>query len=713
MNTTAVGKVRAIFLEFVPDFHDFEDPPKILLDRELGYKRSSAEKIHEILGQFVTGVKEFATDEEARNAFSEVLGLTGFLSWREEAYLVEQLFAEKGDWLNFSHLIRDCLRGADTDAWENPLANLLDWLKARDCRASVTKILPTYFLFLWNPSKHFCTKSRFTDKFLRLLGESPLVQARPLTVDGYKHVLQVCDDLRQQFADWKPKDNIDLHSLAWVVTGGWDDIVPAQDTAPPPAPDQEPSTVDGQVSKRPNIPHNLILAGPPGTGKTHSLLKTYLSLFEEQVAEQPLDSFLLQECAELSWHEACLIGLRLLGHPATVQELAETGPVKARMVTRANKTYVTNTLWVSMANHTPENCDNVTIKQRNEPAMFWKNQDPTWQLVDGIENICPDLVELADKIRHYKPTSTFVRRYEFVTFHQSYSYEDFVEGIKPQMSGLEVDDEAVQITYAISPGIFTRLVRRAMADPFHSYALFIDEINRANISNVFGELITLLESDKRMTYNPLTKQWEGGVQVKLPYTHSAHPQESLFGVPDNLYVIGTMNTADRSIALLDMALRRRFTFSEMMPNPDLLTTRRVSTDDGGEIHLDKLLKAINQRIEYLFDRDHTIGHSYLMGVTTFDELVRIFQQKILPLLQEYFYGDWHKIQLVLGDLINSDDVDFRPKAHPNAIVSHIVQRPRRLLGLEDETYQDRRSYVVNDELSAESFRKIYQSFGTA
>ena len=107
------------------------------------------------------------------------------------------------------------------------------------------------------------------------------------------------------------------------------------------------------------------------------------------------------------------------------------------------------------------------------------------------------------------------------------------------------------------------------------------------------------------------------------------------------------------------------------------------------------------------DRDHTIGHSYLMNVKTLEDLERVFRQKIMPLLQEYFYGDWHKIQLVLGDLVGGEDVDYRPKAHPHAIVSHVVQRPKRLFGVEDEAYQDRRSYVVSEELSSESFIKIY------
>lgn len=461
---------------------------------------------------------------------------------------------------------------------------------------------------------------------------------------------------------------------------------------------------------RPDIPLNLILAGPPGTGKTHSLLSKYVPLFMEAVAEQTVDDYAYERCAEMSWYEVCAVGLAMLGHPANVQELAQTAPVRARMRLRANKKYLTNTLWTSMAYHTPEACENVSIGSRSEPPVFWKNEDPTWRLVDNFESIAPELVKLAEELRSYKPTSAVAHRHEFVTFHQSYSYEDFIEGIKPTMSEVEGDAEPGDLGYSIAPGIFVRMVRRAMADPLHAYALFIDEINRANISNVFGELITLLEADKRMAYNPASKEWEGGVRVKLPYTHSAHPQEPAFGIPNNLFVVGTMNTADRSIALLDLALRRRFTFEELMPDPQVLAkSEPITTEDGTIIQLGKILEAMNQRIEYLFDRDHTIGHSYLMGVRSLEDLESAFRQKIVPLLQEYFYGDWHKIQLVLADLVATEDTDFRPKAHPNAIVCHVVQRPKRLFNIDDDSYQDRRSYFVNDELSAESFVKIYQT----
>lgn len=173
------------------------------------------------------------------------------------------------------------------------------------------------------------------------------------------------------------------------------------------------------------------------------------------------------------------------------------------------------------------------------------------------------------------------------------------------------------------------------------YVLIIDEINRGNVSSVFGELITLIEDDKRLGRKE-------ALEITLPYS------KEKFGVPANLYIIGTMNTADRSVEALDTALRRRFSFVEMPPNYDILRDYSVSEDgkfklNDHELDLVELLRIINERIELLLDRDHLIGHSYFMNVDSPESLKEAFSKQIIPLLQEYFYGDYGKISLVLGE----------------------------------------------------------------
>ena len=266
-------------------------------------------------------------------------------------------------------------------------------------------------------------------------------------------------------------------------------------------------------------------------------------------------------------------------------------------------------------------------------------------------------------------------RIEFITFHQSYGYEEFIEGIKPVISNEddESEDESENnkesktnikiendVKYDIVDGIFKKFcdnARKAIIETHDNkenkepYVFIIDEINRGNISKIFGELITLIETTKRAGK-------EECISTKLPYSNEE------FTVPDNVYIIGTMNTADRSIALMDTALRRRFKFEEMLPNYDLLKDIFVE-DKGVKVNIGAMLKVINERIEYLYDREHTIGHAVFLEKgkdnridIDINKLENIFKKSIIPLLQEYFYEDYEKIRIVLGDNAKDEDEQF-------------------------------------------------------
>lgn len=244
-------------------------------------------------------------------------------------------------------------------------------------------------------------------------------------------------------------------------------------------------------------------------------------------------------------------------------------------------------------------------------------------------------------------------RYSFVTFHQSYGYEEFVEGLRPILNG---DAKSSEIQYEIRPGVFKKLCDQARQAPEQRFAMVIDEINRGNISKIFGELITLIEADKR---DPLDGS-PPPIEVTLAYSGEK------FSVPANVDIIGTMNTADRSLALLDTALRRRFDFVALMPDtraqpdpnaPDSAPLAGLAIKlDAGEIDVRHMLHRINERIEALYDRDHCIGHAYFTalaqipdGKERFDKLTSLFRNRIIPLLEEYFFEDWQKIRLVLAD----------------------------------------------------------------
>lgn len=280
-------------------------------------------------------------------------------------------------------------------------------------------------------------------------------------------------------------------------------------------------------------------------------------------------------------------------------------------------------------------------------------------------------------------------RFEFVTFHQSYAYEDFVEGIRPVT-------ENGMITYEVRPGVLKRLCDRAQRAPDKRFALFIDEINRGNVAKVFGELITLVEVDKRIRTDASGNRLASckGLEVTLPYSGER------FGVPANVDVIGTMNTADRSIALLDSALRRRFRFEELTPKPELLES--IDDEEGNAIDLRELLEAMNARLSRLLHRDQTLGHSYFYHVKSFDELRRVFAREILPFLQEAFYDDWRQIRYVLADQAVEAELQLVRARTQSAAVLFPKADPIEIG--DGEAFE----VIREDDITADAIRKIYE-----
>jgi len=470
--------------------------------------------------------------------------------------------------------------------------------------------------------------------------------------------------------------------------------------------DAMPTKYNGQQKDKVNFPLNQILYGPPGTGKTYNTIAKAIEIIELRRVEK-------EEIKDEEKRKAL---------KKQFDKYVQSGQIK--FVT-FHQSYGYEEFVEGLKAYTEDK----NIHYRVEDGIFKEickrikecKEHKKWKVPQISEDRFDKLYDIyAANLPNYAKNETSNKKLKTSDGYEFYLYKNTAQGIEARSASsadgkpmpmskdslkkilFDQDNSKSSYRYGTHPDAVLEDMLSTMP-----YVLIIDEINRGNISKIFGELITLIEPSKRLGA-------DDELMVELPYSqHKREEEKEKFGVPSNLYIIGTMNTADRSIALMDTALRRRFEFVEMMPEYDKLNKTII---EG--INIGKMLKTINDRIEYLYDRDHTIGHAYFMSLkdsADISELASIFKNKILPLLQEYFYDDWEKIRLVLGDnqkeknkKTNSDD---KQEKNETVFITKEEKNASDLFGEEIEDMKVKVSYGINHEAfnNPQSYIEIYPS----
>ena len=423
------------------------------------------------------------------------------------------------------------------------------------------------------------------------------------------------------------------------------------------------------ADKTPVIPLNQILFGAPGTGKTYHTKKMAVEIINGKKAQDRSREEINEEYEQLI--EAGQIVFTTFHQSLSYEDFIEG--IKPETIDGNVAYEVKDGIFKSIC----KNAFSKEITSDNFEVVYQK-------LLDEIDNSVDNKLVL-ETLVHAKEFTIYKNSKNNIRFHSNTekAYEAVIKK--------EVLEHYLKTGEALDWAPYTKSVANYIIEKYNyiqneaiepkKHVLIIDEINRGNVSAIFGELITLLEEDKRKG-NP------EHTEVKLPYSGDN------FSVPNNVYIIGTMNTADRSVEALDTALRRRFSFVEMQPNPEILS-------EVENVDLSKLLETINQRIEVLIDKDHQIGHSYFIGIQGLEDLKRTFKDKIIPLLEEYFYGDFGKIGLVLGGAF------IEPVENKTTFPKNFEYEKNFL--------EDKKIYHItsSDKWDEDAFKSIYGELGDA
>ena len=696
-------RVKAIF----PTFERFDKGDEDFTKSERNYKLEIIELFNK---EIQTGLSSLPADEDGQAELGrKIISLftrklsdgkpQNLVGWRYFEFVHNLDTAEQSQ---FARLTASLLYGSEElSSRVDQFVSGLGSLSGKDQKnwAAMSRSVTSFLLMLSNPQDHVIIKTNeFRHAFQAFLNQK--IPNRNLTGEDYLEIQKFLYALRKEMIEsgLAPRDLIDVQSFIWVGDQDYNKENQMSD---------EMDTSENAIETPSQQPKNQILYGAAGTGKTYHTINKALEIIDPKFLVENIDNrealkdrfdqlMKMKQIRFVTFHQSFsyedfVEGIRaknndkgeLYYEPAggvfkeicdkaigkvissIEQEINLSGKKFWKMSLGDAKTeqhvydycIENNALLLGWGHNLDysgcKDYDQIVSKMTQNGLSDYLDKNPSAAgFVDRFKN----KIKIGDLVVVSEGNYRFRAIGEVTSDYERYKGDDLVAGYvqKRSVKWLKVFQPSFPIDQLFKKNLSQPTVYNLSTDTIDldklrqllkpesaeqsneklDFVLIIDEINRGNISRIFGELITLIEESKR------AGQAEA-LSVTLPYSKED------FSVPDNVYIIGTMNSSDRSLTGLDIALRRRFTFIEMQPKPETLNHININ-----ELNVGQLLSVINQRIEVLLDRDHCIGHAYFMPLEadpTTNKLSHIFQQKIMPLLQEYFYDDWERVNWVLND----------------------------------------------------------------